>query len=590
MPVIFKEKEHLYLHEGKKLESVTTLLKKLSSTDWDLVKERYAKKHKMTVDEVTNKWNKSAEVGTLIHAKFEKEIYDSGEKSFIHESVEEGKLAFDLKSLEAGNYPELIIYSNYYKIAGQSDLVVIHDDKTFEIEDYKGLALDTEIPTKVGFKLMKDIEVGDEIFDGDGNITKVKHVSSIHKNPCYKITFDTKEEIVCDHEHKWEISERNYKGEFKEIVKNTLELKNLLESKHQLKSKLRIKCVSLNSNNIELPLDPYVLGCWLGDGGTHYSRITNMNPKMWREIEKRGYSLGGDVSNGKSGKAQERTILGIRHILKDLNLTNNKHIPDIYLRSSYNQRLDLLRGLMDTDGCLHRVRNRCVMNTTNIKQAEMLLELCSSLGLKPNIIKYNGTGFGKTFKGFSINFKAGKDNPFLCKNSEYKNNNKNILSDFRYIKNIEKIETVETKCISVESENHTYLVTRSYIKTHNTDKEITFKGSIFFNSKKRVAEVQKFKNPVSHLDDVNWNKYQLQLSIYAYILERQGYKLKFKPDHTGTMKPCLTIKHVVTERCDDGSHYIDETGNPVIQDVILYTCEYLKEEASKILEAYKWSN
>ena len=260
MPVIFKEKEHLYLHEGKKLESVTTLLKKLSSTDWDLVKERYAKKHKMTVDEVTNKWNKSAEVGTLIHAKFEKEIYNSTDKSYVHENVEEGKLAFDLKTLEVGNYPELIIYSNYYKIAGQSDLVVIHEDKTFEIEDYK------------------------------------------------------------------------------------------------------------------------------------------------------------------------------------------------------------------------------------------------------------------------------------------------------------------------------------------TDKEITFKGSIFFNSKKRVAEVQKFKNPVSHLDDVNWNKYQLQLSIYAYILERQGYKLKFKPDHTGIMKPCLTIKHVVTERCDDGSHYLDETNNPVIQDVILYTCEYLKDEASKILEAYKWAN
>ena len=52
---------------------------------------------------------------------------------------------------------------------------------------------------------MKDLKVNDEVFDGDGFITTIKNVSNIHYNPCYKITFDTNESIICDHEHRWEV-------------------------------------------------------------------------------------------------------------------------------------------------------------------------------------------------------------------------------------------------------------------------------------------------------------------------------------------------------------------------------------------------
>ena len=107
---------------------------------------------------------------------------------------------------------------------------------------------------------------------------------------------------------------------------------------------------SLNNKKLELPIDPYVLGVWLGDGNSIDSKITNMNSDIWSEIEKRGYTVGQDVSQGGAGKASTRTIFNILKILRNLNLLQNKHIPDIYLQSSYEQRLDLLRGFMDADG------------------------------------------------------------------------------------------------------------------------------------------------------------------------------------------------------------------------------------------------
>ena len=60
----------------------------------------------------------------------------------------------------------------------------------------------TKIPTKNGWTTIKDIKEGEEIFDKEGNITKVLHKSDIHYNPCFKITFDNGESIVADHEHR----------------------------------------------------------------------------------------------------------------------------------------------------------------------------------------------------------------------------------------------------------------------------------------------------------------------------------------------------------------------------------------------------
>ena len=81
-----------------------------------------------------------------------------------------------------------------------------------------------------------------------------------------------------------------------------------------------------------------------------------------------------------------RTIFNLRTELNKLNLLNNKHIPTMYLLSSYEQRLDLLKGFMDADGYYNPTRKRFVMATTREHQADYLITLLATLGVKPTKI------------------------------------------------------------------------------------------------------------------------------------------------------------------------------------------------------------
>src|SRR5208283_2261539 len=86
-------------------------------------------------------------------------------------------------------------------------------------------------------------------------------------------------------------------------------------------------------------------------------------------------------------------IHGIVHILRSLSVLNNKHIPRQYLESSVEQRMELLRGLMDTDGTAGE-DGTCVFTSTNKELAHGAFELALSLGIKatlrPGVAKLKG--------------------------------------------------------------------------------------------------------------------------------------------------------------------------------------------------------
>ncbi|HEX9088723.1 MAG TPA: hypothetical protein VF867_14490, partial [Arthrobacter sp.] len=102
----------------------------------------------------------------------------------------------------------------------------------------------------------------------------------------------------------------------------------------------------IDGPDAELPVDPYVMGAWLGDGTTCSGGFTGIDPEITDEIETH-YSM----SHGVNGKSHH--ILGLSKDLRTAGVLGNKHIPAIYLRASYAQRLALLQGLMDTDGTIN---------------------------------------------------------------------------------------------------------------------------------------------------------------------------------------------------------------------------------------------
>lgn len=536
--------------------------------DLGIDKEDFDEEVERILGEWEEKRERACERGTKIHKDYELKTlasdYSPLEEYDIPRFFNGGNFKVDTTNkLQEGNYvlPELLLSriseDGILRIAGQADLIVVSGQDVY-ILDYKGLDINTPILTTKGFKLLKDITNQDIIFDKDGNETKILNISEEHLNPCYKITFDNNDEIIADHEHRWLISFRKSKGVFVDKVLTTEELINYMSVYNSSKNSYhlpKIKNASpLNRDYVELPIDPYILGYWLGDGTSIAGSITCANPDFWEEAKRRGFKIGEDV--GQKEGCELRTLFGLRTELNKLNLLNNKHIPNIYLLASYEQRLDLLRGFMDADGYYNSTRKRFVMATTVEKQADYLITLLATLGVKATKIPCIKYCNNKEFNGWDVCFTM-EDNPFLLRNQTGIEYPKTDKSSFRNIKSIELVETIPTKCLEVDSPSHTFLFGYSLIPTHNSNKEIKTKS--FYDRKKRTSSRMKY--PLNNLDDVNYYHYEMQLSTYAWIIEKNNPNLK--------VKGLFLLHH---------DHKDHKT---------VYKCEYRKADVERMLAFYK---
>ena len=570
----YKALEKLLPKEDWAIEKKALLATKKFSIElldaYGITENDFNKEQQAILDAWDNEKRISCERGTKIHAELENSFYNKPKNISLSKYEIGGKFECrkDYTDLDIENavYPEyLISYVTKDKrmaVAGQIDLLVKKGNK-ITIADWKGLPLDTEIPTLNGWSTIADLQEGDIIFDKDGNPTKILHKSEIHHNPCYKITFDNGDTIVADHEHRWEISfstskNSKYHGEYRVQVMTTEEIANYLKNLPEKRTSYDIpKIVNpkpLNLENKNLPIDPYVLGCWLGDGSKQCGAITNETNNVLVEIQRRGYSLGDDIS--AENRTSTYTILGIYGKLKELNLINNKHIPDIYQRASYEQRLDLLRGLMDTDGYYNPKRKRFVMETSQEWQCYDFIKLLSSLGIKSTKFDIIKKLNGKEFHEYSINFSTKGLNPFLMRNQEIEYPTRDACS-YRNIDKVELVETVPTQCLEVDSPSHTFLCTNKMIVTHNTNKKIETKS--FFNTKTKSSV--KMQYPLNNLDDVNYWHYAMQLSTYAWMMQQ--------------LNPEYEIEDLVLVHFDHEGH------------MTVYHLPYLKKEVGLMLGYFK---
>ena len=463
---------------------------------------------------------------------------------------------------EDGIYPELLMHriseDGKLRIAGQADLIII-ENGNIHCLDYKGLCIETPIFTTKGFKLLKDITKNDIIFDKDGNETRILNISEVHYNPCYKIKFDNGEEIIADHEHRWLISFHRSKGKFKDQVLNTEEVKEALEVyKEKNNNYFLPKILNAESLNTEynenLPIDPYILGYWLGDRTSAAGSVTAQNQDFWKEVIKRGYTYGEHI--GGKDHCEMRTIFGLSTELRALNLLNNKHIPALYLLSSYEQRLDLLRGFMDADGYYNPTRKRFVMATTREYQADYLIGLLATLGVKPTKIYAKKYCNKKEFDGWDVTFTM-KDNPFLIRNQDNIEYPKTDKASFRVIKSVELIETVPTKCLEVDSPSHTFLAGYGLLPTHNTNAEI--KKTSYYNPTTRQRQMMQY--PLNNIQDSNYHHYTLQLSLYCWMIKKEHPELNVKS---------LTLIHYDHKN-----------------KMTLYDLPYLEKDVERMLAYYK---
>ena len=412
---------------------------------------------------------------------------------------------------------EMVLGSPELGYTGQPDKVWIIFDENgllgFIVTDWKGLPLDTPILTCGWWKSMGTLTKEDKVYDKDGNLVDITNISQVKNKKCLKMVFDNGDEIVSDFEHRWLVY-TTQSGVKKERVMTTQEIKDYNDSLNKRYSHNILKIDNtkpLNNPEVDLPIDPYVLGVWLGDGHSIDAKITQANEEVWVEIKKRGYEIGDDLSQNGSGKATTRTIFGLQTKLRENNLLKNKHIQEIFLSSSYEQRLDLLRGLMDSDGTYNKTRNRFVMESTREEQVDYFNMLVSSLGVKvsktnftkklnysdKNIICYRGSFITTEF------------NPFLCRNKDLEVICKKDKRTYRTIVSIEEVESVPTKCIEVGSPSSTFLCGHNLLVTHNTNKPKNF-------------QVQSYTvpmlEPFEEWPDTALSHYKIQLPLYARLI------------------------------------------------------------------------
>ena len=364
----------------------------------------------------------------------------------------------------------------------------------------KQLALDTPIPTPEGWKRMGELVVGDLVFDERGMPCHVLAMSEIDDTEqCYRITFRDGSFIDAGERHLWNVEYIIGKRKQMQMTTGTMYRRMVRYRERnagkmdELRSIVRIPVTRpLQTEEKELPIDPYVYGYWLGNGNSIKPELTIRTCDMPVVRACIPYPVSSSWVQAGGGSVVLRVPI-LRQIL--VRNFRYKVIPQVYLRASEEQRWALLQGLMDSDGCIGKVRSQSVYVSTIRELAVSVRELLWSLGIKNSMTEEPSRRYniptGETL--YIIRFTTFEDQPTsrLERKMERKRERvKQTRSCFHYIKDIEPIpERVPMRCIQVDSPSHQYLAGPSMVPTHNSELGAAIALNMLVNDDEWKAEV-----------------------------------------------------------------------------------------------------
>lgn len=348
----------------------------------------------------------------------------------------------------------------------------------------KAQPLYSTIYTPNGPIQMRDVKIGTIVSTPEGGTASVIGIYPQGLKDCYRITFTDGVYTDCCSEHLWKVytdSDRSSKNKERYSILQTKDMIGTLRVRSDKRRNYKIPVSDpVFYNKVQLPLEPYLLGLLLGDGGmTQENTIISTTDNEIIEYLKCilpkynlnlvptkdtltgkhcDYRISGGVGNKFNYVSSITGELGVRC------KSEFKSIPKKYLYSSIEDRIELLQGLMDTDGTVDNRGKNCSFCTTSTQLKDDFCELVRSLGGIASVsIKKNNTlgayiisvNLPNSIKPFKLTRKLEK----LIPKTKYKTP--------RYIDNIEYIGQVEQQCIMLDSDSHLYL-TDNHIVTHNT--------------------------------------------------------------------------------------------------------------------------
>ena len=378
--------------------------------------------------------------------------------------------------VEEGN--PFVIHPGEFVLGRTLEWVELPDDIVARIEG-KALALDTPIPTPTGWKLMGHLQIGDLVFDEHGWPTAVIDATEVMTGrECREVVFSDETCLVCDLDHQWEVQTKYDRGRGKARVLTTREMEGRLHiTDHEYAFHVR-RAAPVQYSSKHQPIDPYVLGAWIGDGTSTKAEITTIDAPILLELEHAGYGVRratsplayrvggtGQTRDPRTGRYNRNDSLSSE--LRRLGLLGNKHIPTAYMQGSVDQRRALLEGLMDTDGYVDEI-GRCELTTVQPYLADQYFELIASLGHRPKLAV-------KTAWLYDVNCGPKYEIAFTPSEPVFRLPRKlarqkrtGAFRHGRAITEIRPVDSVPVRCIQVASPRGLYLATRSFIPTHNS--------------------------------------------------------------------------------------------------------------------------
>lgn len=361
---------------------------------------------------------------------------------------------------------------------------IVYDwnDQYIKTVDGNAQPLWSNVLTPTGFKQMGDIRPGDAICDPDGEESKVEAVYPQGIKPIYRLTLSDGSTTYASEDHLWRIED--IFPQYKTKIQTTGELKE----RSTIRPRCRMQPITppdLGSEE-DITIDPYLLGVLIGDGTLSDEKIgfSSVDQEIVESVKRllpegmyvTYYGGKGNCDYGLYGSEHGNNPL-LRQ-LRQLGLTGktapHKFIPKRYFNISAEQRLQLLRGLMDTDGDADK-QNRANFTTSSEQLARDMVQLVRSLGGRTN---YNVSS-EKTWtspyqpikqtgrRAFRVYVTLRGLNPFSLERKSSRIYRDSKMWKGFAVKEIQYVGDYECQCIQVSAESGMY-ITDDYIPTHNT--------------------------------------------------------------------------------------------------------------------------